>query len=112
MSVEDKATQTRLETLADEGHEQQVLYGEAEQDAGLSGVYLRATWDCDLIESSPMGRSHFQGIRDVFEAIDDVWTSWMRDIRLARARLIAPDGYLRGPDRAQGSTTIARSGIR
>ncbi|TGB14413.1 phage portal protein [Streptomyces sp. MZ04] len=205
LHVEDKATQARLETLVDEGQIQQALHAGAEQGAALSGVYLRATWDRDLIDrsilsvvqpdnvspefrwgmlraatlwrdlsgstqstvfrhverhepgrilhglyegtpdnlgravplsehpetadlagslgedgvtvetgitdltivyvpnigpnrlhrSSPIGRSDFQGIRDVFNAFDDVWTSWMRDIRLARARLIVPDGYLR-----------------
>ncbi|MEU4998257.1 phage capsid protein [Streptomyces sp. NPDC021622] len=214
LHVEDKATQARLETLVDEGQIQQALHAGAEQGAALSGVYLRATWDRDLVDrpifsvvqpdnvapefrwgmlraatlwrdlpgstqstvfrhverhepgrilhglyegtpdnlgravplaehpetadlagslgedgvtvttgitdltivyvpnigpnrvhrSSPMGRSDFQGIRDVFEAIDDVWTSWMRDIRLARARLIVPDGYLRdyGPGNGAG----------
>ncbi|MEF3114495.1 phage portal protein [Streptomyces chrestomyceticus] len=50
---------------------------------------------------SPLGRSDFQGAHDLFDALDETWTSWLRDIRLARARLIVPDGYLRnnGPGR-------------
>ncbi|PSJ29820.1 phage capsid protein [Streptosporangium nondiastaticum] len=38
---------------------------------------------------------------DLFDALDTTWTSWIRDLRLARARLIVPDGYLRdhGPGR-------------
>ncbi|WP_066931414.1 phage portal protein [Streptomyces sp. NBRC 110611] len=51
---------------------------------------------------SPLGRSDFQGgVHDLFDALDETWTSWLRDIRLARARLIVPDGYLRdhGPGR-------------
>ncbi|MFD4305052.1 phage capsid protein [Streptomyces sp. KR2] len=56
-----------------------------------------------LHRSSPVGRSDFQGIRDLFTSLDDVWTSWLRDIRLARARLIVPDGYLRDYGPGQGS---------
>ncbi|MEV0445952.1 phage capsid protein [Streptomyces spectabilis] len=214
LRVEDTATQARLETLVDEGQVQQALHAAAEQAAALSGVYLRATWDRDLIDrpilsavqpdnvapefrwgmlraatlwrdlsgstastvfrhverhemgrilhglyegtpdnlgravplaehpetadlagslgedgvsvatgitdltiayapnigpnrlhrSSPMGRSDYQGIRDEFDALDDVWTSWMRDIRLARARLIVPDGYLRDHGPGQGAS--------
>ncbi|MFG2650952.1 phage portal protein [Streptomyces sp. NPDC048436] len=213
ISVEDKATQERLDTLIGEGQMQQILHGGAEQASALSGVYLRATWDRDLIDrpilsvvqpdnvapefrwgmlraatlwrdlpgppstvfrhverhepgrilhglyegtpdnigravplsehpetadlagslgedgvsvetgitdltiayvpnigpnrlhrSSPMGRSDFQGIRELFTALDDVWTSWMRDIRLARARLIVPDAYLRDQGPGQGTS--------
>ncbi|MFE7634471.1 phage capsid protein [Kitasatospora sp. NPDC057518] len=50
---------------------------------------------------SPLGRSDLQGpARDLCDALDEVWSSWMRDIRLARARLIVPGAYLR--DRGPG----------
>ncbi len=50
---------------------------------------------------SPFGRSDYQSAHDLFDALDETWSSWLRDIRLARARLIVPDGYLRdhGPGR-------------
>ncbi|MFC5720361.1 phage portal protein [Streptomyces gamaensis] len=50
---------------------------------------------------SPFGRSDYQSSHDLFDALDETWSSWLRDIRLARARLIVPDGYLRdhGPGR-------------
>ncbi|QHF97922.1 phage capsid protein [Streptomyces sp. NHF165] len=50
---------------------------------------------------SPFGRSDYQSAHDAFDALDETWSSWLRDIRLARARLIVPDGYLRdhGPGR-------------
>ncbi|MCX5445995.1 phage portal protein [Streptomyces nigrescens] len=53
---------------------------------------------------SPLGRSDFQGAHDQFDALDTVWTSWMRDIRLARARLIVPDGYLRSNGPGKGAS--------
>ncbi|QKW08051.1 phage portal protein [Streptomyces sp. NA04227] len=53
---------------------------------------------------SPYGRSDYQGQHDLFDALDEVWTSWLRDIRLARARLIVPDGYLRANGPGQGAS--------
>lgn len=55
-----------------------------------------------LHRTAPIGRSDFAApLYDMFGALDETWTSWMRDIRLARARLIVPSGYLRddGPGR-------------
>lgn len=214
ITVEDKATQQRLEALLDEGRVQQTLLGAAEQAAALSGVFLRVVWDRTLADrplltvmqpdaampefrfgmlravnfwqelagstgqkvwrhverhesgrvehalyrgtadnigravplvehpdtaelvatldadgvsvstgirdltaayipnmlpnrlnrSSPMGRSDYAGVHDLFDALDETWTSWMRDIRLARARLIVPDGYLRGEGPGAGAS--------
>ncbi|MFG3118690.1 phage portal protein [Streptomyces sp. NPDC048197] len=53
---------------------------------------------------SPLGRSDYQGAHDLFDALDSTWSSWMRDIRLARARLIVPDGYLRSNGPGNGAT--------
>lgn len=48
-----------------------------------------------------LGRSLFEGVEHWFDALDEVYTSWMRDIRLAKARLIVPASYLQdqGPGR-------------
>ncbi|MEU0719057.1 phage portal protein [Streptomyces lavendulocolor] len=213
--VDDARTQTRLDQLLADGHAQQVLLSAAEQCAALSGVYLRATWDRDLIDrplltavqpdnaipefrfgmlaavnfwrelpgsttqvvwrhverhepgrivhalyqgsgdgigrrvpltehpdtaalvgsiesdgestttgirqltacyvpnmtpnrlhrGSPIGRSDYAApIYDQLDGLDEVWTSWMRDIRLARARLIVPDGYLRSNGPGKGAS--------
>ena len=53
---------------------------------------------------SPLGRSDFQGAHDLFDALDTTWSSWLRDLRLARARLIVPDGYLRSNGAGQGAS--------
>lgn len=53
---------------------------------------------------SPHGRSDYAApLYDLFDALDETWTSWLRDIRLARARLIVPDGYLRDLGPGQGA---------
>lgn len=214
ITVDDRATQDRLNDILDEGRVQQVLLGAAEQAAALSGVFLRVTWDrdlaarplltvvqpdcavpefrfgmlravnfwseldgstqatvwrhferhepgrivhalyegtadrvgrrvpltehpdtADLVDSldvdgdsittgiqqltaayvpnmlpnrlhrgSPVGRSDYAApIYDFFDSADETWTSWMRDIRLARARLIIPDGYLRNEGAGRGA---------
>ncbi|MGW9041240.1 phage portal protein [Streptomyces lydicus] len=215
ITVEDTATQARLDSLLDEGRAQQTFLGAAEQAAALSGVFLRVTWDRELVDrplltvmqpdgalpewrfgmlravnfwrelpgsaeatvwrhierhesgrilhalyegtvdnvgravplaehpetadladslsddgvsiptgirdltaayipnmlpnrlhrGSEIGRSDYDApIRDLFDALDETWTSWMRDIRLARARLIVPDGYLRNEGPGNGAS--------
>ncbi|MGW3711356.1 phage capsid protein [Streptomyces albogriseolus] len=214
ITVTDGPTQDRLNVLLDEGHVQETLLGAAEQAAALSGVFLRVTWDRELVSrplltvmqpdaavpefrfgllravsfwreldgstdahvwrhierhapgiiehalyegtpdsighrvpltehpdtadiaatldatgdsmatgvqgltaayipnmlpnrlhrTAPIGRSDFQGVHDLFDSLDETWTSWMRDIRLARGRLIVPDGYLKSEGPGQGAS--------
>lgn len=48
-----------------------------------------------------LGRSDLDGVEGLMDALDEVYTSWMRDIRLAKARLIVPQSMLddNGPGR-------------
>ncbi|WP_131104036.1 phage portal protein [Ornithinimicrobium sufpigmenti] len=48
-----------------------------------------------------LGRSDFDGVEGLMDALDETYTSWMRDVRLARARLIVPEQFLtaHGPGR-------------
>lgn len=48
-----------------------------------------------LYRSSMLGRSDLDSIRDLCDALDETFSSWMRDIRLAKAKLIVPAEYLR-----------------
>lgn len=52
---------------------------------------------------APLGRSDYEGVEPLFDALDEVYSSWMRDIRLAKARLIVPEAYLEsmGPGKKQ-----------
>lgn len=54
----------------------------------------------------PVGRSDFDGIEDELDAIDEAWTSLLRDIRLGVARLMVPEGTLErvgvGPGAGRG----------
>ena len=48
-----------------------------------------------LDRSSAHGRSDFDGLRGMMDSLDETYSSWMRDVRLAKARLIVPAEYLR-----------------
>lgn len=45
--------------------------------------------------NSKLGRSDFDSLRDLGDSLDEAYTSWLRDIRLAKARTIVPVEYLR-----------------
>ena len=42
-----------------------------------------------------MGRSDLDGLRDLMDSLDEAYSSWMRDIRLGKARTIVPAEYLK-----------------
>lgn len=50
-----------------------------------------------------LGRSDFDGNELIFDQIDETWTSWMRDLRLAKARLTVPDYMLQSQGAGAGA---------
>ena len=48
-----------------------------------------------LRQGPDAGRSDFEGQRDQLDALDEVFSSWLRDIRLGKARLLVPAEFLR-----------------
>ncbi|MEU8950906.1 phage capsid protein [Streptomyces sp. NPDC048489] len=71
----------------------------------LTASYVPNMLPNRLHRGAPIGRSDYAApIHDLFDGLDETWTSWMRDIRLARARLIVPDGYLRNDGPGNGAT--------
>ncbi|GAA2298370.1 hypothetical protein GCM10010402_66230 [Actinomadura luteofluorescens] len=51
-----------------------------------------------------LGRSDFAGpVLGFMDAADETWTSWMRDLRLGKARLVVPSEYLRSKGPGQGA---------
>ncbi|WP_245668532.1 phage portal protein [Nocardia xishanensis] len=53
---------------------------------------------------SALGRSDFEGVEPLFDALDEVWSSWMRDIDLAKARLFVAQELLEDQGPGKGST--------
>jgi len=60
-------------------------------------------WD-DIPGAAGLGTSDFQGAETFLSAVDETYTSWMRDVRLARHRIIVPAGYLQSNGPGMGST--------
>jgi hypothetical protein len=52
---------------------------------------------------APMGRSDYSGLEPEMDALDEAWSSWMRDLRLGKARIIASNQMLESAGRGQGA---------
>lgn len=57
----------------------------------LTAVYVPNVKPTRMMRKDPTcsqyGRSDYEGVDDLFDAFDEVYTSWMRDIRLAKSRI-------------------------
>lgn len=51
-----------------------------------------------------LGRADISGVESELDALDDVWSSWMRDIRHGRSRLHVPAHMLETRGKGQGAT--------
>jgi A118 family predicted phage portal protein len=51
-----------------------------------------------------LGRSDLDGVEGLMDNLDETWSSLMRDIRLAKARLIVPGEYLRDNGPGKGAS--------
>lgn len=52
-----------------------------------------------------LGQSDYQGIEGLFDALDETWASWMRDLRLGKGRITLPAQYLTSNGPGLGVTT-------
>lgn len=52
-------------------------------------------------QACELGRADISGVEPLLDALDETWTSWMRDIRIGKGRIVVPDAYLQsnGPGR-------------
>lgn len=51
---------------------------------------------------SQLGRSDFDGLEPLFDALDETYTSWMRDVDLGKGRIVVDEGLLLPSQRGQG----------
>ena len=61
----------------------------------MTCVYVPNLLPNKLNRQSPMGRSDYQGIETLMDALDETFTAWMVDIQIARGRIHVPSGYLK-----------------
>lgn len=70
---------------------------------GLTAEYIPNIAPDRDCPGSPYGRSDYAGIDGTLDALDEAWTSWMRDLRLGKGRLIVPDDMVQNLGRGKGS---------
>jgi hypothetical protein len=54
-------------------------------------------------QAQPLGRSDYSGVETLMDALDEDFSSWQRDIILAKSRLIVPQQYLDSIGRGKGA---------
>ncbi|MFH8867155.1 hypothetical protein [Streptomyces griseus] len=59
----------------------------------LPNVLPNRIWD-GVPDTAPLGRSDYAGIEPMMDALDESWSSWMRDLRLGKARVVIPQEML------------------
>lgn len=60
-------------------------------------------WRSDPIGAN-YGRSDFDGIEPALDALDEVYTSWMRDVRIGKGRILVDQSAMETNGRGEGAT--------
>ena len=71
---------------------------------GLASVYVPNQRPLRRLKGYEYGRSDYDGIEGLMDAIDEAYTSWMRDVRLGKSRIIVPTEYLERRGRGRGAS--------
>ncbi|MHC3450774.1 hypothetical protein [Streptomyces prasinus] len=69
----------------------------------LPNVLPNRVWD-GVPGTAPLGRSDYSGVEPVMDALDETWTSWMRDLRLGKAQILLPQSMLDSDGPGTGGT--------
>lgn len=51
-----------------------------------------------LNRNSYLGRSDYSGVEGLMDSLDEVYTSWIKEINLARARVLLPESFIENKD--------------
>ena len=78
------------------------------ESPGLAVVYIpnqrpQRRWRKDPVGSA-LGRSTLDGIEHLMDALDETYSSWMRDVRLGKARVFVPETMLTNLGAGKGAT--------
>jgi A118 family predicted phage portal protein len=68
----------------------------------LTAVYVPNMKPNRTFRGMDVGRSDYQSAEGLMDALDETYTSWMRDLRLARARIIVPAEYMSSFGKGKG----------
>lgn len=67
--------------------------GDANTVAYIPNMMPNRIWR-DIPEATSLGRSDYAGVEQLMDALDETYSTWMREIRLTKSRLIVPPTYL------------------
>lgn len=62
--------------------------------SGVASVYIPNRRPNRKFLASGFGASDYQGVRQMFDSLDETYTSWINDIRLAKGRLHIPETFI------------------
>lgn len=62
----------------------------------LLAVYIPNMLPNRLDRTSFLGRSDYAGIIGMMDSLDQIYTSWVKDVALAQARLLLPESFVNG----------------
>jgi Phage portal protein, SPP1 Gp6-like len=71
---------------------------------GLACEYVPNMRPNRVLRGSMLGRSDYAGLEPLLDALDEAWSSWMRDLRLGKGRLIVPRSYMQSAGRGKGAS--------
>jgi A118 family predicted phage portal protein len=57
----------------------------------------------NIPSAAPLGRADIGGSEPLLDALDETWSSWMRDIRIGKGRVIVPETMLESLGAGKGS---------
>lgn len=69
----------------------------------MATVYIPNQRPHRRLKGVDYGRSDFDGIEGILDGIDETWSSWLRDVRLGKSRIIVPTEYLERRGRGRGA---------
>lgn len=70
----------------------------------LDVVYMPNVRPHPMIRNTALGCSDYFGATSAMDALDETWSSWMRDIRLAKGRMVVPRAYLQSGGAGRGAS--------
>jgi A118 family predicted phage portal protein len=77
--------------------------GDASTVAYIPNIRPNRIWRDMGPQAAPLGRSDYSGLEGLMDALDESTSSWMRDIRLGKAKLMVPQSMLDNIGRGRGA---------
>lgn len=97
MSLADYPDTERFAGLVDD--QGRIVIGTSKLDV----IYVPDMLPNPMLPGGRLGRSAFDGATTQMDQMDETWSSWMRDIRLGKGRLVVPRQYTRRLGDGEGS---------